>query len=249
METTTYKHYITVIFLLILTSLALAFTVDVKLEPEAGINVYLADRVGPWTGEEVLYCQNPECQKSFLISELQDLHTCPVCTSKLSNMTFAEKSILPADTILLRKHYGDGLGDFLSASIVLSSKDRSSIHRPQVCLVGQGNEVLSRQVITVPVEGRAPLKVMVLDLLWKGRNQNDQPVAKPTYYAYWFVAKGHETPYHLERMFWMAADRIFFNKADRWAYIAVAGTRDEAGAYKKQIESFIAQLYPPMILN
>ena len=131
----------------------------------------------------------------------------------------------------------------------MSGKERASIHRPQICLVGQGNEILHSHVIEVPLAGRDPLKVMVLDLLWKGRTSDGQPVQKATYYAYWFVGKGRETPYHLERMFWMAADRVLYNRSHRWAYIAIAGERDEQKQYTKQIQSFISQLYPQMMTN
>jgi hypothetical protein len=80
-----------------------------------------------------------------------------------------------------------------------------------MCLVGQGNEILDSKVVEVPLEGRAPLKVMDLEILRKIRTRDGRLVTYPSYYAYWFVGKGRETPYHIQRMIWMAVDRIYFN--------------------------------------
>ena len=70
-----------------------------------------------------------------------------------------------------------------------------------------------------------------------------------SYYAYWFVGKGRETPSHFMRMFWMASDRIFHNRSHRWAYISVSGERDGKDAYRKEIETFVGGLYPEMTIN
>ena len=65
------------------------------------------------------------------------------------------------------------------------------------------------------------------------------------YYAYWFVGKDRETPFHLERMFWMAWDRIIHNVAHRWAYIAVAGDRSLSNDdHVEQVRGFIHDIYP-----
>jgi hypothetical protein len=47
-------------------------------------------------------------------------------------MNWAERSMLPADTGLVRKYYArPGNRDGVHATIVLSGDDRSSIHRPR----------------------------------------------------------------------------------------------------------------------
>ena len=86
-----------------------------------------------------------------------------VCGSPVGSMTYAEKDLLPADTILLRKQYTKPSGKRLFVTIVLSGKERVSIHRPQICLVGQGNEIAHSEVVPVPLDGRKPLDVMSLD--------------------------------------------------------------------------------------
>ena len=250
METKTLKPYFVVLGLMILTSLALAFTVDVNVTDEAGIRVSLPDRVGGWTGREMRFCQNELCQKEYHTDELKDFNICPACQGPLGSMSYGEKIILPADTEILKKHYHHTNGRTVFVSIVMSGKERASIHRPQICLVGQGNEIVHSGVLDVPMDTRKPLDVMLLDMLRRGKTPSGQAYEVPTYYAYWFVGKGRETPYHVQRLIWMGTDRIFHNKSHRWAYIAVAGMRDPDGKiYQDEIRSFLKDLYPEMLLN
>jgi hypothetical protein len=246
MESSQYKPFIIVIGLMVLTSLALAYTVDVNMTGEAGIQVALPESIGDWEGETIRYCQNPEHRRTYLMSELEDPDVCPGCEGELYMMTIDERRILPSDTVILKKYYQQPEVPAVTASIVLSGADRSSIHRPQLCLTGQGQEIIREWVHEVPLPGRKPLKVVVLDMLRRGTGPDGEPFANQFYYAYWFVGKGRETHSHLMRMFWMGADRILFNTAHRWAYISVSGTRDDADAYVADIDRFIQSMYPEM---
>lgn len=250
MEARQFRPYFVVIGLMALTSLALAYTVDVNMTGEAGIQVALPAQISQWTGKEVRYCQNPKHQRTYLADEVADPNTCPDCGHELYMMSVDERRILPDDTVILKKFYQHPAGDAVTASIVLSGADRSSIHRPQLCLTGQGQEIVREWTHTVKLEGRAPLKIVVLDMLRRGRTADGQVTEHTFYYAYWFVGKGRETHSHIMRMFWMAADRILFNVSHRWAYISVSGARDpDAGRYVQEIDDFIQTIYPQMALR
>lgn len=249
MEARAVKPYLVVIGLMVLTSLALAFTVDVNLSDEAGVKVFLPDRVGEWTGDELRFCQAPACQASVFLSDVKEPGVCPKCGGRLHTMTKIEADLLPSDTEIIKKQYTSPRGEIIYASIVMSGRERASIHRPQTCLVGQGNEIVNSSVIDVPMEGRDPLGVMVLDMLHRRRLPDGRQHSYDSYYAYWFVGKDRETPHHLTRMFWMASDRILYNRAHRWAYISVSGNRDPNGAYKQQIASFVQKMYPEMLIR
>ena len=250
METTSLKPYFVVIGLLILTSLLLASSVDVRVLDEAGIKVALPDKVGDWQGVEILYCQGRTCQRDYRAGEVSSSNTCPVCGSPVGPMTLSEKEILPADTTLLRKQYANPSGNRVYVTIVLSGKERVSIHRPQVCLVGQGNEIAHTEDLEVPLEGRKPLDVVALELLRRVRNAEGAQLEAASYYAYWFAGKGRETPSHTQRMIWMATDRIFHNVAHRWAYISVSGSRDkDTDDYRQEVISFIHDLYPQLAVD
>lgn len=248
MEAKSLRPYFVVIGLLALTALLLAVTVDVRLSDEAGIRVALPDRVGDWQGGEIRYCLNPACQRDFLVDKLADPNVCPACGGPLDVMSKGEKDQLPADTVLVRKRYMNSVGEQVFVTIVLSGKERVSIHRPQICLVGQGNEIVRQSVVEVPIEGRKPLQVMTLEMLRRGNLPDGRSFESATYYGYWFAGKGRETPHHIQRMVWMATDRIFHNVSHRWAYISVGGMRDkDSDAYQKQMVSFIHDLYPHLL--
>lgn len=250
MEKRAYAPHLAVIGLMALTSLALALAVDVRVSDQAGVRAVLPDHVGDWTGVELRYCQEATCQKEFRRSDLADPDTCPACGGRLATMSFIEARLLPADTVLLKKRYTNNEGRVLFASVVISGRERASIHRPEVCLAGQGTDIANQSVITVPMEGRAPLRVKVLDLVHSRLAPDGTRGYALSYYAYWFVGHGRETPEHWQRMWWMAADRVFRNVSHRWAYISVSGGRAEEGdGHLEQARAFIHLLYPQMIAD
>lgn len=247
MEARQFKPYIIVISLMILTSVVLAFTVDVNMSAEAGVQVYLPSQIEDWVGKEILYCQNPEHQRTYFAEELSSRSTCPDCGAELYMMSVDERRVLPPDTVIHKKKYAHPSGDRVVASIVLSGADRSSIHRPELCLTGQGQSIQRSWVHEVSLPGRDPLRIMVLDMTRRWRDSEGVEHVHPFYYAYWFVGQERETHSHYGRMVWMAYDRIVHNVAHRWAYIAVTGAREDN--YVDQIDSFIQTIYPQMALN
>ena len=246
MEIRPFKPYLIILGLMAILSVALATTVNVRITNEAGIKVEMPTQAGHWQGREVRFCLSSGCYKQSFEDEWKDRDVCPYCGGRRFKMSRSEKDLLPPDTDMLKKQYvNEEKQRSVFASIVLSGKERASIHRPQVCLVGQGREIVSSHVLEIPLEGRPPLKVMVLDLLTKQRDGNGDIATYPSYYAYWFVGKGRETPYHVERMIRMATDRIFFNTSHRWAYCSVSGYRDDI--YLDEIKETIGLIYPFMI--
>jgi hypothetical protein len=240
--------------------LLLLFTVDVTVTDEAGVRAMLPRTLGSaWSGDDVLFCQNPHCGRSWLTRQVTPdeagLRICPenwqgeACGGELYTMSLGEKIALPADTVMLKKQYVkmDNPEETVFTSVVLSGRERSSIHRPEVCMVAQGNVIESREVISVPMQKGPPLKVMVMHL---SRRFSPQ-YTRHSYYAYFFVGRDRTTPYHAERLIWMALDRIFRNVAHQWAYIAVSGERDadlENKEHYDEIRDVVSRLYPEISL-
>lgn len=248
MERRDVQPFLIVIALIAAASLALAFTVDPTITDEAGIEPVLPASAGDWLGADILYCQNPEHQATYLARDLEDPTICPDCGGALGTMSLIEKQLLPADTIVLKKQYTNEVGGRVVVTLVMSGKERASIHRPEHCLVGGGSQIVGQHVIGVPIEGRQDLGVKILDMMYTGRTRDGRTYSHASYYAYWFVGKDRETPSHFARMFWMAADRILHNKAHRWSYISVSGSRDpESDAYTDQVRDFVGKLYPGMV--
>lgn len=245
-----YLPHILVIALMVLTSFALAYTVDVALMDEPGVRMVLPDRLGDWTGDVLKYCHNVECEeRQFMGSELTaGLDACPSCGELLQNMSMEEYDALPKDTQFVKTLYTNSDGHELFVSIVLSGRERSSIHRPQRCLVGQGQTIGTSRTEGVALDEQRDLEVTVLETTRNYRTQAG-PMTYHSFYAYWFVGQGRETPSHLWRMFWLAWDRVVHGVAHKWAYVAVSGARDEGSdAYLEEAGEFLALLHDEIVL-
>lgn len=211
---------------------------------EAGIVLALPERVSAWTGHDLVNCPDELCARVCV--DVPPGTPCPACGKPLQYMNHAEKRMLPSDTGLVRKYYlRDGAAP-VHASIVLSGNDRSSIHRPQVCMTAAGYAIVDDTLLRIPLGGgRDPLDVMVLDMDRTGADGRVEHI----YYAYWFVGKGRETASHVQRMVWMATDRVLRGVSHRWAYIALSAPRDPGSdAHLQQIANFAAALHPLLLV-
>ena len=245
MASPTYKHFLVIVGLIILAALLLAVFDDIAVMDEDEVGFALPDEVGGFAGIDIVFCRNEPCQASFELEQLEDRNACPTCGGEVSDSSLAESRILPADTRVLRKRYRNVSRREMDVSIVLSGTEQKSIHRPQQCLPAQGHVIEESRAVTVPIDGRAPLKIMLLDLRRSGKTLTGRQYTHTSAYAYWFVGGERETPYHSRRLLWMSADRILHGRNHRWACIAVATDRKEnSGEHIKRLKSFIARLYP-----
>jgi hypothetical protein len=118
---------------------------------------------------------------------------CQRCQGTLSPGSAVEWSLLPDDTAVIKKLYEQPDRPPLVASIVLSGADRTSIHRPQICLVGGGQEIVATHARSITLPDGRVVRVTVLDLLWRGQAKDGRTVSRERYFAYWFVGPHHET--------------------------------------------------------
>ncbi len=137
-------------------------------------------------------------------------------------VSHAEKTILPEDTEFARKLYESSEGDQILCSIVLSGAQKRSIHRPEVCLPGQGWTVRSAEVISIPLDHHAPLRAMNLSLQRPIESGPHQKKTLSSYYLYWFVGENRMTPHHYERILSTSWDRVFHKINHRWAYVIIS---------------------------
>lgn len=211
---------------------------DVVVAPleSADVLTNLPTVVSDWQGQGIWYCQSESCARAFHKDELKDSQTCPVCGGKLSEVSVGERTLLPPDTVVVRKSYRDQAGDEIVVTVVISGNDQRSIHRPEQCLPAQGFEVKASRVMYVPVTGRVPLAMTVMS----SENKSNRMVM-----AYWFMGGGHETPSHFQRLGWMAWDNVLKGVRPRWAYVSLQmPEQGREGSGTDKLLSFASQLYP-----
>jgi hypothetical protein len=165
------------------------------------------------------------------------------CTS--SNLPPGEIVVgyLPPDTSFAGRRYQtpDGLGIY--ANIILQGADRSSIHKPDYCLSGQGYNVISRRVESIPIAGPAPYELPVS--VWIGsrlfKTAEGQSVEIRSVYVFWFVADRELTPSYDQHLSWIRRDLLRTGVMPRWAYVTyqvqnlVAGQEEAAFEHMKQL--------------
>jgi hypothetical protein len=137
-------------------------------------------------------------------------------------VSVAERTILPKDTEFARKNYHDTATQTeVFCSIVLSGATGQSIHRPEVCLIAQGWTIANQEDIPITLPSGHQLVVRNLtiqrDIPYKGKS-----ITVSEYNMYWFVGENVTTPSHATRIFLSSWDRIFHNRAHRWAYVTVS---------------------------
>jgi len=137
-------------------------------------------------------------------------------------VTPTEREILPPDTGFSRKIYfrnRDPAKQVL-LSIVLSGRDRTSIHRPELCLVGQGWTITGRAEHRFEFPGRPDVSFPATLLrVQRELPASRGPVVVPQLTAYWFVSGDTVVATHWQRLARDAWNRVAHARADRWAYV------------------------------
>ena len=130
--------------------------------------------------------------------------------------------MLPPDTGYSRKIYeavsNPAQGVFLS--IVLSGRDRSSIHRPELCVIGQGWTIKGTTEHHFSAPGRSPREFPATVLHVQRELQTPRgPVVIPQLIVYWFAGGDTIVATHWQRLWQDAWNRVAHARADRWAYV------------------------------
>ena len=211
-----------------------ALTSDVTRESEPGVRLvdghpFLPEKTANWTGGE------------------------PQSLSEI------ERGLLPPDTEGARRLYTDKAGNEVHCSIILAGRDTGSIHRPELCLPGQGWRIQDEhtELVHSPAAGGGQLKVMRMNATHDVGAADARIMPARFVFVYWFVGKGRVTPYHWQRILWNSKDRVLHNTNHRWAYILIQARvtkwqmgSDPAGAEAETMQliaRFIQDIYPTLV--
>ena len=113
--------------------------------------------------------------------------------------------------------------NFLCSSIRIGDRE-FTIHRPEVCLVGQDWVIDGNQDIPVALNSGRTLLVRNLLIhrqVFDRHDPNGPSQLVQAYHMYWYVTDGIAKPSYFRRDWLTVWDRVFQNRDHRWAYIAV----------------------------
>ncbi|MEZ5385006.1 MAG: exosortase-associated EpsI family protein [Prosthecobacter sp.] len=137
-----------------------------------------------------------------------------------------ELSLLPTDTLIVKRHYrtpGRSITDrdLAHASLVIAGNDSRSIHRPEVCLDGQGWTITDSRVREIKLLSGELLSVRDLAIEREVLLNDGSKLPLRAHYVYWFVGADVSTPSNLERQLISLRDSVLRNVNHRWAYPSV----------------------------
>lgn len=135
----------------------------------------------------------------------------------------AELQVLPKDTQILRRSYHGIDGHWYVVTAVVGGRSKSSVHRPELCLPGQGFQMSD------------PHTVLVGDTSW--RKLDLERGSSRCGFAYTFInGTGFKTSSHLVRIFTDVWDRSVHGRIDRWVMLTVSSSRADDGGLSGFLE-------------
>lgn len=171
----------------------------------------------------------------------------PGYASKAMPITPIELSMLPKDTTFGKRRYWREDGGNADVSVVLMGQDRTSLHKPQFCLTGQGWNIEKTETVNIKMERPYPYELPMMKLTASIRVKDDHgnPVTIRGIYAYWFVAD-KKIGIGDQRMWSIMKNFLQTGTLERWAYISYfsrcyPGQEEETFA---RLQDFIAQSVP-----
>lgn len=136
-----------------------------------------------------------------------------------------EKEWLPEDTGIMKRQYvpygtQNERHKWLHATLILSGNDPRSLHRPEVCLDGQGWLITERKVMSIPINGQ-DLEVMDFTIERTEQTRSGERYQVLAHYVYWWIGKDRSTPHDWQRILYSDWDNLTRNINNRWGYPSV----------------------------
>lgn len=129
---------------------------------------------------------------------------------------------LPKDTSYAGRLYTATNGLQINSTIILMGADRTSIHKPDYCLPGQGWSINEKTVVNIPVAGpqnyQLPVAKWIIGNVYQTPDGQKHEVSG--LYVFWFVADGEQTADNYQRMWWLGRDLLRTGVLQRWAYVS-----------------------------
>lgn len=129
---------------------------------------------------------------------------------------------LPPDTSYAQRHYFAPDGAWAMANIILMGADRTSIHRPDYCLPGQGWRIGEKTDVRLPIAGpqpyELPVKRWIIHNTFTGPDGQKQEASG--IYVFWFVTENQTTGDFPAMLKSMLFHQLRHGVLQRWAYVS-----------------------------
>jgi|GEM_PF-92120 len=158
-----------------------------------------------------------------------------------------EHRLLPADTEFAKKEYLNASPTPITCELILTGAERSSIHRAEACLLGQGWTILNDQEVRIPLATGQTQKARLLGM---SKVRDGQRLFG--YFLYWYVGADRTTDDTFSRIFLTSWDQLTRGVNHRWAYVTLstelapsqAGSEEAKQTLVSRLERFAADIIP-----
>jgi len=176
-------------------------------------------------------------------------------TSEQLPIDFTVLNWLPKDTTYGQRLYKGPDGFQTLVNAVLMGTDRTSIHKPDYCLVGQGWQLDASQsgVTSIRISAPHPYDLPITKLVTTRdvRTEQGQRLALRGVFAYWLVADSEIEPYHNRIMTSIMKRMLMTGELQRWAYVTCFATclPGQEEATFNRLKAFLADAVPKFQLT
>jgi len=131
---------------------------------------------------------------------------------------------LPKDTSYAERLYQapDSFSFGISAIVILMGADRTSIHRPEYCLPGQGWRIDKKTEERISIGGGQNYELPVMK--WTVSNSYQTPDGRKGevsgVFIFWLVSANEESTGNVRFQCYLLRDLLFTGVLQRWAYVS-----------------------------
>lgn len=122
-----------------------------------------------------------------------------------------------------RMHYANTNGRSATATIVVGGSEGRTLHRPEVCLPGQGWKITGSTSTNVDLGEGSNVKATLLTLVRSEPRDDGRVVQRKGFNLYWYVGRDRTAATYNKHIMASLFDGMFRNIYHRWSMISVFG--------------------------
>lgn len=146
-------------------------------------------------------------------------------------MSAQERAVFEEGVELVRRRYVNLQDQAILGTLVMSGPITQSLHRPEVCLPGQGWQIAEQRRVTIRPPDAEPFEATMLRLFREVEAPDGRRLRVRGYNIYWYTGYGVSTADYQQHIVITHRDAIFRNLRHRWGmssfFLEMPPTLDE----------------------